>query len=47
MDIQHSALVTPDQPRAEDAHESGKHDEIRLARVDRRGERGVEGVPSA
>ncbi len=42
MDVEHPAVETSDELRAEDAHEAREHDEIRLRRLDRRGHRGVE-----
>jgi hypothetical protein len=42
MDVEHPAVETRDELRAEDAHETREHDEIRLRRLDRRGERGIE-----
>ncbi len=44
MDVEHAAGVTGNERCAENAHEAGEHDEIRLALVDDGGERGVEGI---
>ena len=44
MNVEHPALVAPDQIRTEDPHEARQDDEVGLGRIDRLPERDVEGI---
>lgn len=45
VDVHQAPCVTADETFAEDAHETGQHDQIRRKTVDALGQGGIEGLP--